>query len=273
MYAFLGNHDAAVAVDALDKKGEPVRNDEGVALQRMEPLEGKLRTFVEFPEGHAVRDAVKDVTNSGGVWASHSTEGDNAPAWVASDNPQLAQALASYYECEIREPLPEGENGEFADSHVAGRIASLLGPTLSLILGLALLLALRLGLVDLRTNAGTDWLSGIMGNATATNMTHMALSATSGESAAHTSLAGEIATASGGLIRKAFTYAHTNGTSTWTATATFTANGNDSLPVSVVQLAIFNASSSGTMGFEKIVTSATFTTTGDAVTYTYTITP
>jgi hypothetical protein len=101
----------------------------------------------------------------------------------------------------------------------------------------------------------------------------MALSATSGESAAHTALAGEITTAGGGLIRKTFTYAHTGGASTWTATATFTANGSDSLPVSVVQIALFNASSAGTMGFEKTVTSATFTASGDAVTYTYTITP
>src|SRR5262245_47561035 len=48
-------------------------------------------------------------------------------------------------------------------------------------------------------------------------------------SAGDTTLAGEITTVGGGLIRKQSTPAHTNGTSTFTLTTTYTANGSDSL--------------------------------------------
>lgn len=125
-----------------------------------------------------------------------------------------------------------------------------------------------------RTNAGTDWLCGIEGNATAAPATFMALTANATAfSAADTTLTGEIATAGGGLIRKAATYAHTGGTATFTQTATFTANGSDALPVTVNKLALFNASSAGVMPYEIVVTASTFNTSGDATTYTYTITP
>jgi hypothetical protein len=57
-----------------------------------------------------------------------------------------------------------------------------------------------------------------------------------------TALTGEIVTASGGLIRKLGTYAHSassGGSSTVTLTKTWTANGSDSLPVTVSQQATF----------------------------------
>lgn len=95
----------------------------------------------------------------------------------------------------------------------------------------------------------------------------------SAASAASTTLTGEIATASGGLIRKQSTFAHTNGTSTATLTTTFTANGSDSLPVTVAKIGVFNASSSGTLGYESLLSStATITNVGDALTVTQTIT-
>lgn len=55
-------------------------------------------------------------------------------------------------------------------------------------------------------------------------------------------LTGEITTASGGLIRKLGTYAHTattGGSATTTLTKTWTANGSDSLPVTVSQVGVF----------------------------------
>lgn len=271
MYAFLGNHKAATAVDLLDAKGAPVVDDAGVTRQVMQAVKGKTRTEVkDHPDDpRSVAEIFRDITNPGGVWASHAQDGSK-PKWVASDNADLATVLSAYYECEIREPLPEGEGGKWATSSFA---QSVLG-TMSLLLGMLFVVALRAGLVDLRTNAGTDWLSGIMGNAQVAPMGWMALTANAtAASASDTTLTAEITTASGGLIRKTFTYAHTGGTATWTATATFTANGSDSLPVTVNKIALFNASSAGTMGFEFVVTAATFTASGDAVTYTYTITP
>jgi hypothetical protein len=54
-----------------------------------------------------------------------------------------------------------------------------------------------------------------------------------------TALTGEITTAGGGLIRSLATYAHTAAGTTSTLTKTFTANGSDSLPVTVAQIGAF----------------------------------
>lgn len=54
-----------------------------------------------------------------------------------------------------------------------------------------------------------------------------------------TALTGEIATAGGGLIRSLMTYAHTAAGTTSTLIKTWTCNGTDSLPVTVLQMAIF----------------------------------
>lgn len=103
---------------------------------------------------------------------------------------------------------------------------------------------------------------------------YMAVSAnTSAESASNTTLPGEITTAGGGLVRAQATFAHTNGTNTSTLTKTFTANGSDSLPVTVAKIGEFNASSSGTLGYEKLLSAtATLTVSGDNVAVTHTIT-
>lgn len=92
-------------------------------------------------------------------------------------------------------------------------------------------------------------------------------------SATDTTLAGEITTAGGGLIRKLATYAHTAGTNTYTLSATFTANGSDSLPVTVAKMATFTSLVSGQMLHETLLNAtATATASGDAITVTDTIT-
>ncbi|MUN41418.1 phage tail fiber protein [Actinomadura litoris] len=103
---------------------------------------------------------------------------------------------------------------------------------------------------------------------------YIALTANStAPSASDTTLTGEITTASGGLIRAQATYAHTNGQATATLTKTFTANGSDSLPVTVAKIGVFNASSSGTMVYETLLSAtATLSASGDALTITETIT-
>lgn len=104
---------------------------------------------------------------------------------------------------------------------------------------------------------------------------YMALTASSTNANTHTALAGEITTAGGGLVRAQATYAHTTGVgaTTFTLTKTFTANGSDSLPVTIAMIGIFNASSVGTMGFETLLSAtATLSAIGDNVQITDTFT-
>lgn len=103
---------------------------------------------------------------------------------------------------------------------------------------------------------------------------YIALTANSAAPAAgDTTLTGEIATASGGLIRAQATPAHTNGTSTYTLTHTFTANGSDVLPVTIAKIGVFNASTVGTMMFETLLSAtATLTASGDQIVVTETVT-
>lgn len=126
------------------------------------------------------------------------------------------------------------------------------------------------------TNAGKDHIAlQVAGSASATAVAKwVALTANSTAAAAgDTTLTGEIVTASGGLIRAAGTYAHTNGTSTYTISNTFTTNANDSLPVTIAKVGIFNASSSGSLVFETLLgTTATLSAVGDTLTITQTVT-
>lgn len=103
---------------------------------------------------------------------------------------------------------------------------------------------------------------------------YIALTANStAPSAGDTTLTGEITTAGGGLVRAQATPAHTNGTSTYTLTKTFTANGSDSLPVTIAKIGVFNASSTGTMMFETLLSAtATLTASGDQLVLTETVT-
>ena len=102
----------------------------------------------------------------------------------------------------------------------------------------------------------------------------MGLTANSSAAAgADTTLASEIVTAGGGLIRKLGTYAHTAGAASYTITAAFTANGSDSLPVTVAKMGTFNSLTGGTMAFETLLSAtATLTASGDQLTVTDTVT-
>lgn len=126
------------------------------------------------------------------------------------------------------------------------------------------------------TNAGKDHLFAA-GYGTSTQpaaANYLALSAnTTTPSASSTTLPGEITTGGGGLIRAQATYAHTTGQSTATLTKVFTANGSDSLPVTVAKVGVLNASSSGTLVHETLLTTtATVSSSGDTLTITETVT-
>lgn len=125
-------------------------------------------------------------------------------------------------------------------------------------------------------NAGKDLIyTNMVSLSQAAAANYMAVTANNtSPSAGDTTLAGEITTASGGLVRAQATPAHTNGTSTITLTRTFTANGSDSLPVVLAKMGTFNATpSGGSMMLETLLSAtATITTSGDACTITDTIT-
>ena len=105
---------------------------------------------------------------------------------------------------------------------------------------------------------------------------YMALTANSTAPAAtDTSLTAEITTASGGLIRQAVAYAHTAGANTYTLTGTYTANGSDSLPVTIAKMGTFDCltGAAGVMLHESLVSpTATLSASGDQLTVTQTVT-
>lgn len=167
------------------------------------------------------------------------------PDWIASDDTLLAQAAAAYFGCPV-EQLREEDGRQIA------------GPT------------------ALLTNGGRDGLHAqhLATSAQPAAFNYVGLTANSvAPAAADTTLTGEIATAGGGLIRGQATYAHTAGTNTSTLTKTFTANGSDTLPVTVAKVGVFNASTAGTLGYEDLLSStATLSVSGDSVTVTFTLT-
>lgn len=126
------------------------------------------------------------------------------------------------------------------------------------------------------TNAGRDMAASAVYN-TATQpaaANYLALSANAtAPSAASTTLPGEITTGGGGLIRAQAVYGHTGGTATVTLGKTFTANGSDSLPVTLAKVGVLNAASSGTLVHETLLAAtATLTSSGDSCVVTETIT-
>lgn len=189
--------------------------------------------------GPDLRRAAVAVYEAEQIVAVHT--GGAAPTWVSveSDDPEnavdvLEEALAKHFAC------PRGE------------------PTMLL------------------TNAGRDALHAqhMSTSAQPASFNYMAVSSNStAPSAASTTLPGEITTAGGGLLRKQATYAHSAGTNTSTLTATFTANGSDSLPVTIAKIGVLNAASVGTLGYETLLNAtATLTVSGDNVTVTETVT-
>lgn len=92
--------------------------------------------------------------------------------------------------------------------------------------------------------------------------------------AGDTTLASEITTVGGGLIRKQATIAHTAGASSGTLSATFTANGTDSLPVTVGKVGVSQSLLSGWNNlFQTLLgTTATLSASGDQLTVTDTVT-
>ena len=172
------------------------------AVRVLDPTVSHTTTCV-IPDGVGLAQAIQLVE---GLWPYHSTE---KPGWVLSDNP----ALQLLIEDTLGVPAP-------ADGD----------------------------LIALVTNAALDFTSYALSDQTAIPtistlvQNFMALSAaTFTPNAADTILNTEITTPSGGLIRAAATFAHTAAASTYTLSTVFTANGNDSLPVTIKAVGVFTA--------------------------------
>jgi hypothetical protein len=121
---------------------------------------------------------------------------------------------------------------------------------------------------NLLTNAGKDLISKAVSDTAAQPaacnyiaLTNTAITPAAGD----TTLSGEITT--NGLARAQAAFAHTNGTSTYTLTKTFTASATQASQAA----GVFNASSAGSMCFENTYTQVTLNNT-DTLTVTWTIT-
>jgi hypothetical protein len=192
--------------------------------------------------------------------------------WVASSNPKLQKALATFLGAAEHQATTELH-------HLAER-----DPRLEDLLQLVGIEQERWPEVEagiegptaLKTTAGVDLIAGnaFGTSATVAQLNFIALTANSeAPKASNTSLAGEITTVGGGLIRAQASYSHTNGTSEAKLTITFTANGTDSLPVTANKFGVFNkATSGGTMGIETAITATTFNASSDNATLTETLT-
>jgi hypothetical protein len=119
----------------------------------------------------------------------------------------------------------------------------------------------------LRTTAGGDWQASVMGNTAAPPATcnYIALSNdATAPAAGDTAVASEIA--SNGLSRSQGTYAHTNGTASFTIQKVFSATGTQASQ----KAGLLNAASTGTLCFENTYTQVTVNN-GDTLTVTWTI--
>lgn len=125
----------------------------------------------------------------------------------------------------------------------------------------------------MRTNSGRDFQARVMGDTASTGTgayapaVYMALTAnTTPPSATDTALPGEIT--SGTLARGQATYAHTNGTASYTLTKTFTSDQT----VQVAKIGVLNAPTGGTLVFETLLNAPASLVTGDQVQITETVT-
>lgn len=141
---------------------------------------------------------------------------------------------------------------------------------------------------DLLTTAGrtalhAQHLGGSGAGAQPAVFQYMAVSTSvAAASAANTTLPSEVVVgtpageaAGGGLLRAQAAWAYNSGTGVTTLTKTYTANANDSLPITLGKIGLLNATTAGTLAYETLLNATvTLSVVGDnaAVTHTVTIT-
>lgn len=239
MQILLGNNaphetDGGAVADVRDADGNVLQVGQPVIRRLLDPVESSITTVV-VPDDKSVAQLLIELDH---LWKHHSSQ---LPGWVTvrAEDPAVAQAALAAIKNHFNLPDVEGP-------------------------------------VALLTNAGRDVVAAqVSGAASATAVAKwIALTANATAPAAgDTTLTGEITTAGGGLVRATATYAHTGGASTYTLTHTFTANGSDSLPVTVHKIGVFDASSSGNLVYETVLSAdATLNASGDNIPLTETVT-
>lgn len=290
-------------------------------------------------QGLPNHEALATIIDPGGLWGHHSTA--EAPSWVWSDHPTLAEMIADYHGCPVGAPddvedthwtrsgMPGAHPGPWGGATMlktnsgndiqalqmgGGLVGETGTATATSATSLTTNSATSHALNDLAGQVVVAWSSGayglIVSNTSGTNtvltLDRWYTPATPGGSAAATpssttgytilsgspsawfmgltanstnpaatdvTLAGEITTSGGGLIRKICTYAHTASAASFTLSATFTANGSDSLPVTVAKIGMSQSITSGVRNqFQTLLNAtATFSLVGDQMVATDTI--
>jgi len=120
---------------------------------------------------------------------------------------------------------------------------------------------------NLITNAGRNWLCGIMGDASGNPAKYIALTANStAAGATDTTLTGEYTDS--GLSRAVGTYAHTADNDSFTITKEFTATADDK---TIAKAGLFTAASDGTLFSEIVFAEARTLDTGEKLNVIWTI--
>lgn len=206
----------AAHVQRLELRGGTV--DNGLHKIPLDPIVNHTTEFVNLTGEGTAREILANVL------ASLPLHSDGSPLWVVVEDDHTArgQLLQALFANEWDLPNPSG-------------------PT------------------ALITNGGFDYASAQFGGAaSATNIAvNIALTADSTAPAStDTTLTSEYNHTSAGLNRKAATYAHTVGASTYTLSATWTANGSDVLPFTANKMGVFSQLSGGTLTTETLVSPA-----------------
>lgn len=257
-----------------DNQDEAIRVEDGqflklertpVTIENDYDHNNTVTTF-RVPGETRLSDALREITT---VWRERHSDDD--PEWVETDNQGLAAVLSEEFGAQIGRPDDwEGLEYEVSVRPDVDELKALLAehwPELEIVS--------KQDLNALRTNAGGDFQARVMGDTASTgtgsyaSASYIALTENATAPAAgDTTLTGELTT--GGLGRAQATYAHTNGTTTYTLTKAFTSS--DGTARTINKVAVFNASSTGTMVFETAVASPPTIISGDQLTVTETVT-
>jgi hypothetical protein len=253
------------------------RVSEDRILTGLSTVNGQSITEIRVPDGTPRPQIAKLVQMS---WAANSTE---PPAWIVADTPRLTaflvEVFTTYDETGWEETYRPDDTcpDDWMVDPAGKKPPRVLPPTIA---GLLTVLwgALVVGAValQLRTNAGRDFQSRVMGDGTEVNAgtgnmrpaDFLAITENSDAPAAgDTALTGELS--GGGLERSQATYSHSAASTTYTLVFEWTSS--DGTPREINKNAVFNASSTGTMPFESLVPSPPTLVAGDKLENTITV--